>query len=207
MNINYSFVANSFVVLAMCCLSTWAWHQVPHPPAIAVFDDSKKLIGLVVVPLIGVGLTAAFVVLRWLDRRYDVMLMLTSRAYLKTVSAAMLLLLSLHAAIILQILGWQIDVGTVAWADANALLAVIGNYFKGVPYYPHEGVGGPWNHDSLSGWNQTQQWRGKWVVRLGICGTIAALLNVDRLFLIPLLCVTLICIVPLVINSQDWVGD
>jgi uncharacterized membrane protein len=194
MNNKSLFVMNSFVVLVILSLSTWAWNQIPDTQLIPVHYGINglpdryggKLEGLLVMPLLGVGLTALFAIIPHVDPRSD-HLTQSQKAYFMTALSAMGLLLSLHTAIVLQALGWRINVATVASVGLSVLLAVIGNYLSKVRSNFSFGIRTPWTLSSEQSWNKTHRLGGQLLFLLGINGTIIALVNAHQLFLLLIL--------------------
>jgi uncharacterized membrane protein len=194
MNNKSSFVMNSVVVSTMLFVSTWAWNQIPDTQLIPVHYGINglpdryggKLEGLLAIPLLGMGLTALFSILPCLEPRSDHLLR-SKKAYFVTALSSMILLLSLHTAIILQALGWRINVATVAAVGVSILLAVIGNYLSKVRSNFSFGIRTPWTLSSEQSWNKTHRLGGRLLFTLGISGTIAALVNANQLFLLLIL--------------------
>jgi uncharacterized membrane protein len=215
MNNKSLFLMNSFVVLAMLFLSAWAWNQIPDTQQIPVHYDISglpdryggKLEGLLAIPLIGIVLTAVFVIIPLIDPRAD-NLRRSKKAYFMTALSAMGLLFSIHAATVLQVLGWPINVATVAAVGVSVLLAVMGNYLSKVRSNFSFGIRTPWTLSSEQSWNKTHRLGGRLLFILGIGGAIAALLNANQLFLLLILGGTLSITVALVIYSYVvWKND
>jgi uncharacterized membrane protein len=215
MNNKSLFVVNSLVVSVMLAISAWAWNQIPDTQMIPVHYGidgiadrySGKLEGLLAIPLTGVGLTVLFALIPRIDPRSD-NLMRSKKAYFMTGMSAIVLLLSIHSAIILQVLGWQINVATVGAVGVSLLLAVIGNYLSKVRSNFSFGIRTPWTLSSEQSWHKTHRLGGRLLFLLGISGAIAALANANQLSLLLILCGAVSITVFLVIYSYIvWRDD
>jgi uncharacterized membrane protein len=199
----------------MLLLSAWVWNQIPDTQMIPVHYDINgtpdryggKIEGFLVTPLIGVGLTILFAIIPRIEPRFD-NLIRSQTAYFMTGLAAIALLLSIHVATILRVLGWRIDVATVVGVGVSLLLAIIGNYLSKVRSNFSFGIRTPWTLSSEQSWHKTHRLGGRLLFFLGISGTIAALTNANRLFLLLILGGTVSITVFLVIYSYlVWKDD
>jgi uncharacterized membrane protein len=212
MNRKSLLMLNSLMMLAMLALSAWAWKLLPDAQLIPVHYDiggmpdryGGKLEGLWALPLLGLGLIALFAVIP----RFDPNVLRSNQAYAMTALSAMALLTSIHAATVLQALGWQINVATVISVGVSVLLAVIGNYLGKVRVNFAFGIRTPWTLSSEQSWNKTHRVGGRLLFFLGIGGAIAALVNANQLFILLILGGTVSTTVGLVIYSYIiWKND
>jgi uncharacterized membrane protein len=215
MNNKSLFVVNSLVVSIMLAISAWTWNQIPDTQMIPVHYGidgladrySGKLEGLLAIPLTGAGLTVLFALIPRIDPRSD-NLMRSNKAYFMTGMSAIVLLLSIHSAILLQVLGWQINVATVGAVGVSLLLAVIGNYLSKVRSNFSFGIRTPWTLSSEQSWHKTHRLGGRLLFFLGISGAIAALASANQLSLLLILCGAVSITVFLVIYSYlVWRDD
>ena len=194
MNNKSLFVLNSLIVLAMLALSAWAWNQIPDTLQIPVHYGINgmptryggKFEGLLMLPLIGAGLTALFAIVPHIDPRSD-NLTRSQKAYSAVTLSVILLLLLAHTAMVLQVLGWQINVVMVVAAGVGVLLAITGNYLGKVRSNFSFGIRTPWTLSSEQSWNKTHRLGGRLLFLLGISGAITALANANQLFLLLIL--------------------
>jgi uncharacterized membrane protein len=113
--------------------------------------------------------------------------MRSQKAYFMTGISAMVLLLSIHAATVLQVLGWRTNIATVVSVGVSVLFAIIGNYLGKVRSNFSFGIRTPWTLSSERSWNKTHRLGGRLLFVLGISGTIVALVNANQLFLLLIL--------------------
>jgi uncharacterized membrane protein len=187
-------IINSLLVLVMLCSTVVAWQQIPDSQPIPVhygFDGTPdryggKVEALLVEPLIGIAFTVLFAILPRIDPRAQ-NLMRSQKPYAATAIAALLLLLSIHTATILQALGWTVNVAMVVSVGVSLLFAVIGNYLGKVRSNFSFGIRTPWTLSSEHSWHKTHRLGGRLLFWLGIIGVITALADAKQLFFIALL--------------------
>ena len=85
------------------------------------------------------------------------------------------LILLVHSAIILQTLGWSVDVAMVIAVCFSVLLAIMGNYLGKVRSNFFFGIRTPWTLSSDHVWSKTHRLGGRLLFCLGIGCTVAAL--------------------------------
>ncbi|MBW4461729.1 MAG: SdpI family protein [Nodosilinea sp. WJT8-NPBG4] len=194
MNNRRLLIINSLIVLGMFCLSLWAWQQIPNGQQIPVhygLDSTPDRYGgkgeaLLAMPLIGTGLSALFAMIPQVEpRAYN--LMRSQKAYFRVSLATVLLLFLLHTAVILQAMGWPVEVATVVSVGVSLLLATVGNYLGKVRSNFSFGIRTPWTLSSEKSWSKTHRLGGKLLFGLGISGAIAALIAANQLFLLLIL--------------------
>lgn len=204
-------MTNSLIVLVMLALSAWAWNQIPDTQLIPVHYGvdglpdryGGKVEALLVMPFVGLGTIALFAIIPRIEPRSD-NLTRSNKAYFMTTLSATGLLLSIHAATVLQALGRPINVAIVTSVGVSVLLAIMGNYMSKVRSNFSFGIRTPWTLRSEQSWNKTHRLGGRLLFLLGISATIAALINAHQLFLILILGGTIGITVALFIYSY-WV--
>jgi uncharacterized membrane protein len=187
-------ILNSLLIVAMLGLSAWAWQHIPNTQEIPVHYDiqgtpdrwGNKWEGLLALPLVAAGLTALFAVVPWIEPRAQ-NLARSQTAYSATAIAAMVLLVSIHGATVLQAVGWQIPVATVVAVGVSLLLAILGNYLGKIRSNFSFGIRTPWTLSSEQAWNKTHRLGGRLLFGLGMSGAIAALANANQLFVLLML--------------------
>ncbi|MBD2256555.1 SdpI family protein [Pseudanabaena sp. FACHB-2040] len=190
MNNRNAFAISSLIVLGMLLLSGWAWTVIPEGYSMPVhygLDGTPdryggKFEGLLLIPLIAAVLTMLFAVIPRIDPRAH-NLIRSKKAYSITWLAVTVLLLVLQAAMILQALGWQVDVVTIVSAGVGVLFTIIGNYLGKVRSNFFFGVRTPWTLSSEHSWNKTNRLGGRLLFGLGISCILAALTNASQIFL------------------------
>lgn len=216
MNNKSLLVMNSFLVFIMLLIATWAWNQVPDTQLIPVHYDINglpdryggKFEGLLVMPLIGVILTVLFAVIPRIEPRSE-HLNQSEKAYSMTALSTIGILFSLHTATVLQVvLGWQINIGTVALVGVSLLLVVMGNYLSKVRSNCSFGIRTPWTLASERSWNKTHRLGGRLLFLLGVSGAIVTLVSANAFSVILILVGTISITIFLVVYSYlVWKED
>jgi uncharacterized membrane protein len=88
---------------------------------------------------------------------------------------------------LLQALGWPVEVVTVISVGVSLLLAIVGNYLGKVRSNFSFGIRTPWTLSSERSWHKTHRLGGKLLFGIGIGGAIAALAHANQLFLLLIL--------------------
>jgi uncharacterized membrane protein len=193
-NNKHLLIINTLIVLGMFGLSVWAWQQIPDTQQIPVhygLDGTPDRYGgkaeaLLGMPLVAAALTALFAIIPRIEPRAH-NLMRSQTAYLWTALATIVFLFTIHAAMLLQALGWPVEVVTVISVGVSLLLAIVGNYLGKVRSNFSFGIRTPWTLSSERSWHKTHRLGGKLLFGIGIGGAVAALVHANQLFLLLIL--------------------
>lgn len=173
---------SSAMGLGMLALSAWAWAAIPSGQPIPVHYGldglpdlySAKAEGLLVMPLLAMGLTAILATLPTFDPLAR-NLCRSQKAYAMTWVAAIALIALIHGAIILQALGWSINMAQAVGAGVGLLFMVMGYGLGQVRRNHIFGVRTPWTLGSDRVWHQTNRLGGRLLSGLGLGSLLAAL--------------------------------
>jgi uncharacterized membrane protein len=169
-------------VVIMLALSAWAWRQTPADAQIpvhwgitgAVDRYGSKLEGLLLLPLITLGLALLFAALPRLDPRGDNILR-SFKAYRAAWGGLMLFMLGLHSLIIASVLGYPINLTQVVLSATGLLFMVLGNYMGKIRRNYVMGIRTPWTLENELVWDKTHRLGGRLFAASGLVTLLAAL--------------------------------
>lgn len=173
----------SAIILAlMLSLSTWAWWQLPAGASLPVHWNAAgeadryggKFEGLLLLPLLSVGMVLLFNLIRFIDP-LRANIQRSGTAYRATLLCVLLFLLALHVAAVLNALGYVFNIGLVVAPAMGVMFVVIGNYMGKIRRNYMFGVRTPWTLASELAWNKTHRLAGKLFVATGFLVLIACL--------------------------------
>jgi len=180
-------IASGVVAILMFALSGWAWLQLPGDASIPVhwgIDGQPdryggKWEGLLLMPLIFVGITVLFAFIPRIDpRRGNI---LNSQGAYQAVWWVMLLFLTgLHLTLILNILGYNVSVGRFVPVGIGLMFLVIGRYMGRIRSNFMFGIRTPWTLTSELSWQKTHLWGGRLFLLLGALLMAAGLFPLSR---------------------------
>ena len=174
-NLRNILILSGAVVLIMFAISTYVWTQIPegqevctHWNAAGECDDyGSKFMGIFLMPIIAIGIVVLFPMLKKIEPRQENFLQ-SSKAYFAIWAIMLLFFLGLHGVLMLNILGYETNIGTFTPFLVGALLIVIGNYLGKVRSNFLMGIRTPWTLSSDLSWNKTHRLGGKLMVLQGI---------------------------------------
>jgi uncharacterized membrane protein len=184
MNIKPALVVGGVIVAAMFVLSWWAWGRLPAGAQIPVHFDATgtpdryggRFEGLLLMPLISIGLLAMFAVIPRVEPRRQHLLQ-SSKAYFAVWMATMVVLAGVHAAAVLTALDYEVNITMVVLGLIGVMFVVIGNYLGKVRSNFLMGVRTPWTLTSDLSWNKTHRLAGRLFILLGVVIVAAAFLD------------------------------
>jgi uncharacterized membrane protein len=169
------------VIAAMFAAAAWAWSRVPdqipvHWNAAGQVDGyGSRFMGLLLIPLITLGMHLLFMVLPAIDpcRTSDDGF---ARVYAIFRSAILAFMGAVYAATTLVALGHRVDVTRVITVALGLLFVVLGWYLREVRPNWFVGVRTPWTLSSRLSWTKTHQLAGRLFVASGavtlLCGIV-----------------------------------
>lgn len=211
-------IASAATVIALFAFSAWAWtaidgERIPVHWGINGQPDryGGKFEGLMILPLVSVGLVALFAVIPLIEPRREHLLS-SMRAYVLVWLALLVYLLVFHAALLFAAFGHEVDMGTVAAGSLGLLFVAIGAALTGVRSNFMFGVRTPWTLSSEKSWRLTHRLAGRLFMSSGVAtlvaGALAAVLNLDWLPIATLLVGALgASLVSVVYSYVVWRGD
>lgn len=170
------------VILLMCALSAWAWHQIPDDARIPTHWNAKgeangystKNTGLFLMPGMMAGLSLLLALFPAITPRREHLLQ-SMRVYNLLWSAILLFFLMLHFAMVLIALGKPVPMAGVVQIGIGVLFVVSGNWMGKVRSNFIMGVRTPWTLSSELSWNKTHRLAGKLFVGVGLAMILAGI--------------------------------
>lgn len=176
-------LASIVAAILMFALSAWAWMQLPGDAQIPVhwgIDGQPdryggKFEGLLLTPLLFVGVIALFAVIPHIEPR-RAHLLSSHQAYRAVWWVMLLFFGGLHVVLILNVLGYPVGVGRFVPLGVGVMFLVIGRYMGRIRSNFLFGIRTPWTLTSERSWQRTHMWGGRLFMLLG------ALLAITGLF-------------------------
>lgn len=167
------------VVAAAVAFSLWAY---PHLPAqVATHFNlhgapngwSSRLAAAVLMPAIGLGLAAVFLILPRIDPR-GANYAKFGPTYWTIANAVLILVSGIHVATLGSALGWAIDLMRLATLGVGGILVLLGNLMTRIRPNWFVGIRTPWTLSSDTVWRKTHRFGGVAFVIAGLCVVAAA---------------------------------
>lgn len=174
-NLRKLWAYSALIIALMFAFSFWAWPQVPadalvptHWNAAGQADGfGPKWVGLLLLPLVCVGVVALFSLIRYVDpKRANIERSAT--AFQATLFGVLIFMLALHGAAILNIVGYTFNLSYVAAPAVGLMFIIMGNYMGKIRRNYMFGVRTPWTLASELSWNKTHRLAGKLFVIAGV---------------------------------------
>ncbi|MDA1062089.1 MAG: SdpI family protein [Chloroflexi bacterium] len=211
-------IASAATLIALFALSAWAWtaidgDRIPVHWGINGQPDryGGKFEGLMILPLVSVGLVALFAVIPLIEPRREHLLS-SMPAYVLVWLALLAYLLVFHAALLFAAFGHEVNMGTVAAGSLGLLFLAIGAALTRVRSNFMFGVCTPWTLSSERSWQLTHRLAGRLFSWAGVASLIASaiapVINLDWLPIATLLVGALgASLVSVVYSYIVWRGD
>lgn len=185
MNRRPMLITSAVVIAISALVGAWAWLQLPagaqvptHWGADGQVDGwADKTIGLFLVPLLQVGMTALFWVIPRIEPR-RANLERSATAYGAMWIGVIVLLGGLQLLIVAAALGSTIDTSRLVFIGTGALFVVIGNYLPKVRANYLVGIRTPWTLTSELAWTRTHRMGGRLFVLEGLGFILLGVLGV-----------------------------
>jgi uncharacterized membrane protein len=162
------------VLAAAAGFSIWAYPQLPAEVATHFDLDgdpngwSSRLVATILVPLLGLVMAGAFVVLPRIDpRRANYTLF--SPTYWTIVNALLVLVAGVHVLMLGKALGWVVDMSRVAGLGVGGLFILLGNLMTRIRPNWFMGIRTPWTLSSDTVWRKTHRFGGVAFAIAGVC--------------------------------------
>lgn len=169
-------------ILIMLTLAVIAWPQAPDQIPIhwglngEPDNYAGKFFGLLIAPLIALGIYLLFLVLPKIDpggANYEKFW----RRFLLIRNIIIVVLLCIKLVTFLWILGIEINMSMAVFLIVGVLLMVLGNYMGKLRPTWFVGIRSPWTLSSEESWDKTHRVGGKLFVIIGLMTVIAGLLQ------------------------------
>lgn len=181
LNLKTTWLMSAVVVALMVGLSAWAWVQLPAGASLPVHWNAAgeadryggKVEGLLLLPLVSVGILLLFNLIRYIDP-LRANIARSGQAYRAVLLGTLLFMAVLHVGAVLNALGYGINIGLLAAPAIGFMLIIIGNYLGKIRRNYMFGVRTPWTLASELSWNKTHRLTGKLFVASGLLIIVAS---------------------------------
>jgi uncharacterized membrane protein len=185
-------IAQWLLIAAMFVLAAWAWPRVPdqvpvHWNLAGQADRyGGKVEGLLLVPLLSLGLYALFRVLPRLDpgganyARFR-------RPYGVIRVAVLASMLAIQLAVVAAALGTPVDITRILMVVIGAMFAVMGSVLPGVQPNWFVGIRTPWTLSSQRSWTATHKLGGRVFMGVGLATVLIGVVQPQWAFWVLLL--------------------
>ncbi len=175
---------SAIIIGIMVAVSAWAWFQVPAGTQVPIHWNAagqpdnygNKVVGIFLMPLVAVGIVLLFSLIRYVDP-LRANIARSGQALRATLVGTLLFMLALHVATMLNIAGYDFNVGYVAAPAVGLLFIILGNYMGKIRRNYMFGVRTPWTLASELSWNKTHRFAGKLFVATGAVIVLVTLWN------------------------------
>jgi uncharacterized membrane protein len=177
-------ILSTVVVGALLLLGAWAWTVLPPDALVPIHwgPDGRvdgyapKTVGLVLLPLMTIGVAALFWVIPVIEpRRANIEK--SGKAYAAIWVGVVLLMAAIDVVAVAAALGASLDMTLIVFVGTGLLFVVIGNYLPKVRPNYLMGIRTPWTLTSELAWDKTHRVGGRLFVLEGIVFVIAGLLR------------------------------
>jgi len=205
-------VPGLLVVAAAVGFSIWAY---PHlPPLVATHFDlqgqpngwSSRTTAVVLIPALLLGLAVVFTVLPRIDpRRANYAKFGT--AYWTIANAVLVVLAAIHVVMLMQALGWNVDITRVVMVGVGALIVLIGNLMTQLRPNWFVGIRTPWTLSSETVWRKTHRFGGYAFTVAGLCLLAGGLVAARWSFVVGLAALGAAALASVVYSYVLWRGE
>jgi uncharacterized membrane protein len=193
------------IIAAMFALSAWAWPRVSEPMPVhwnwqgEADGYGSKLTGLLVLPLVCVGMYLLMLVIPFADpgrANYQSF----TKAYGAIRIGVFLLLAALHMATVASAMGQQINMTTIMLPALGVMFCVFGNFMSKLRPNWCVGVRTPWTLCSRLSWDKTHRLAGWLFLVMGLLFFVAALVPTTAM-LIAMISIDAVCLAWIIVYS------
>jgi uncharacterized membrane protein len=175
---------SALIIGIMLAVSAWAWTQVPAGAQVPIHwnaagqpdDYGNKFVGIFLMPLVSIGVVGIFTLVRYVDP-LRANIVRSGKAFHATALGVLFFMLALHVATMLNVAGYDFNVGYVAAPAVGLMFIILGNYMGKIRRNYMFGVRTPWTLASELSWNKTHRLAGKLFVATGGIVLLTTLLN------------------------------
>jgi uncharacterized membrane protein len=175
---------SAVILLLMLGISAWAWTQVPADAQVPIHwnaagqpdDYGNKFVGIFLMPLVALGVVGLFTLIPYIDpKRANIVR--SAQAYRATLIGVLGFMLVLHGATMVNVAGYDFNIGYVAAPAVGLMFIIMGNYMGKIRRNYMFGVRTPWTLASELSWNKTHRLAGKLFVTTGLIVVVVTLGN------------------------------
>jgi uncharacterized membrane protein len=209
-------IISAVVIGILVVISAWAWLSLPADTEVPIHwgpdgqpnGYASKTVGLFLVPLILVGVSALFWVIPTIEPR-RANFAKSGKAYTAIWIGMVVLLAGIDLVTIAAAMGAELDVSLLVFVGTGALFVVIGNYLPKVRPNYLMGIRTPWTLTSDLSWDRTHRLGGRLFVLEGVALILIGLLRPPPQALLVTLIGGLVVLVVFVFaySYQVWKTD
>ena len=175
---------SAIVIGAMVIVSAWAWLQLPADAEVPIHWGptgepdgwAGKTVGLFLLPLVTVGITALFWVIPVVEpRRANIEK--SGKAYAAIWVAIIGLMGAIQVVVVAAALGSDLDMSLIVLVGTGTVFIVIGNYLPKVRPNYMVGIRTPWTLTSDLSWDRTHRLGGRLFVLEGFVFIVLGLVR------------------------------
>ncbi len=203
------------IFIIMLVFSLWGWIMIPEGEKMPVHWDidgepdryGSKFEGLFLIPLILLGVSILFVFIPYLEPR-QLHLVHSHKAYLIICLSIMAFMTLIHITVVINGVGYALNVSTIVITCIGLLMIVIGNYLGKIRSNFFMGIRTPWTLSSERSWNKTHRLGGKLFFAFGVLLILGAwILPKVYTFWIVIGGVLLLTVITMIYSYLIWKYD
>lgn len=207
-------LGSAMIIILMFSFSAWAWVQVPADVPIPVHWNAAgevdryggKVEGLLLLPLVSIGLVLLFAVIRYIDP-LRANIERSGQAYRAVWLGTLFFMAVLHIGAVLNAVGYGVNIGLLAAPALGLMFMLIGNYLGKIRRNYMFGVRTPWTLASELSWNKTHRVTGKLFVVSGLLIVLASFWSPIVAFYTIIITVFGTTLFALIYSYLIWKGD
>ena len=203
------------VVLVMFAISGYVWTQVPagekvctHWNAAGECDGyGSKFVGIFLLPIAAAGVMGLFTLIPRIEPRATHIAQ-SRKAYTAVWATMLLFCLALHIVLMLELLGYDANIGSYVPLLVGLMLVVTGSYLGKVQSNFFFGIRTPWTLSSELSWSKTHKLGGRLLILQGLLFMASVAIKKGEVWVYVLLGSSLVVVATLMIYSYlVWKGD
>lgn len=202
------------IIAIMVAVSAWAWTQVPAGTQVPIHWNAagepdnygNKFVGIFLMPLVALGVVGIFSLIPYIDP-LRANIARSGKALRATLYGVLFFMLALHVATMLNVAGYDFNVGYVAAPTVGLMFIILGNYMGKIRRNYMFGVRTPWTLASELSWNKTHRFAGKLFVLAGIIILVTALWNPEWAFYALIGSIVTILVLAMAYSYWIWKND
>ncbi len=192
MNLRTPLMISSILILAMFLMGGYAWMQLPADQQIPVHWNAAgeadryggKFEGLLLLPLISVGVVALLAVIPRIDPK-RINIERSGKAYGMVMIGTMFFMTLIYITTTLTTLGYNLSLNRILPVGMGVMFMIIGNYMGKVRQNYMFGIRTPWTIASELSWNKTHRVGGWMFFGFGLALTLFGLLSSSATWVVP----------------------
>jgi len=209
-------IFSAVVVGALLALNAWSWLQLPADAQVPIHwgpdgqanGYASKTVGLLLLPLVTLGVAALFWIIPVIEPRRANILK-SGKAYSAIWVAVVLMLAAVDVVAVAAAMGAELDMTLIVFVATGALFIVIGNYLPKVRPNYMVGIRTPWTLTSDLSWDRTHRVGGRLFVLEGLVFILIGLVRPAPEALVVVLIggIAVMLVFVFAYSYRVWTGD